>query len=67
VFCWLAPNTQQVLAAFRPALLTPGYDDLAIARPAWRPTPAWTAGLALLATVALLSIERYSEFIYFRF
>jgi D-alanyl-lipoteichoic acid acyltransferase DltB (MBOAT superfamily) len=67
VFCWVAPNTQQVLAAFRPALLTSGYDDLAIARPAWRPTPAWTAGLALLATVALLSIERYSEFIYFRF
>ena len=68
VFCWVAPNTQQILAAHRPALLTPGYGELRVsARMAWRPNAAWVAGLASLAAVAVLSIEHYSEFIYFQF
>ena len=67
-FCWLAPNTQQILAAYRPALLTPGYGELGDAgRLAWRPNVTWLIVLALLGFVALLSIHRYSEFIYFRF
>ena len=28
VFCWVAPNTQQLLAAYRPALITRGYGEL---------------------------------------
>jgi len=67
VFCWVAPNTQQILAAYHPALLTRGYGELGTTRPAWRPNAAWLVGLASIAAVAVLSIERYSEFIYFRF
>jgi len=68
VFCWLAPNTQQVLAAYQPALLTPGYGTLGDAGwLAWRPGWRWLAVLASLGSMALLSIHRYSEFIYFRF
>lgn len=68
VFCWVAPNTQQILAAYHPALLTRGYGELGGAtHAAWRPNAAWLLGLAVVAAVAVLSIERYSEFIYFRF
>lgn len=68
VFCWIAPNTQQILAAYRAALLTRGYGELEGAtRCAWRPNVAWMIGISSLAAVAVLSIERYSEFIYFRF
>ncbi len=68
VFCWSAPNTQQLLAAYRPALMTRGYGELGNAGPlAWRPNAVWLVALVLLGTVAMLSIHRYSEFIYFRF
>jgi hypothetical protein len=68
VFCLVAPNTQQILAAYRPALMTPGYGELGNAgRLAWRPNFAWILALAAMGSVAVLSIHRYSEFIYFRF
>jgi alginate O-acetyltransferase complex protein AlgI len=68
VFCMVAPNTQQILAAYRPALMTPGYGELGNAGLfAWRPNLAWALALAVLGTFAVLSIHRYSEFIYFRF
>ncbi len=68
VFCWFAPNTQQLLAGHRPALITRGYGELGGAgRLAWRPNWVWLVALALLGAVAMLSIHRYSEFIYFRF
>ena len=56
------------MAAYRPALITSGYGELGDAgRLAWRPNAIWLGVLALLGSVALLSIHRYSEFIYFRF
>jgi hypothetical protein len=67
-FCWVAPNTQQILAAYHPALLTPGYGDPGNAGfLTWRPSPFWLAASVALALFALLSVHRYSEFIYFRF
>ncbi len=66
--CWLAPNTQQILAPYRPALMTPRYGDLGSAGfLTWRPNLAWLSALVASGLFALLSIERYSEFIYFRF
>jgi D-alanyl-lipoteichoic acid acyltransferase DltB (MBOAT superfamily) len=66
--CWVAPNTQQILAPYRPALMTPRYGDLGSAGfLTWRPNLAWLSALVASAVFALLSIERYSEFIYFRF
>ena len=68
VFCQIAPNTQQLLAAYRPALLTPGYGELGNAGLlAWRPSLAWLLALTAMGVFAILSIHRYSEFIYFRF
>ncbi|MEO8738338.1 MAG: MBOAT family protein [Casimicrobiaceae bacterium] len=68
VFCQVAPNTQQLLAAYRPALLTPGYGELGNAGfLAWRPNVAWLLALAMMGWFGVLSIHRYSEFIYFRF
>jgi alginate O-acetyltransferase complex protein AlgI len=68
VFCWVAPNTQQVLAQYRPALMTPGYDEIGSGgHAAWRPDAGWMVLLAILGVAALLSIPRYSEFIYSRF
>jgi D-alanyl-lipoteichoic acid acyltransferase DltB (MBOAT superfamily) len=63
---WLAPNTQQIMARYDPALGIP-----AGSRPArwlaWRPA-AWAAlatALALLA--AVLNLQQASEFLYFQF
>jgi alginate O-acetyltransferase complex protein AlgI len=68
VFCWVAPNTQQLLAAYHPALTTRGYGELGNAgRFAWRPNWLWLVVMASLGCYALLAIHRYSEFIYFRF
>jgi alginate O-acetyltransferase complex protein AlgI len=68
VFCWVAPNTQQLLAAYHPALITRGYGEISNAgRLAWRPNWVWVVFLVSLGSVALLSVNRYSEFIYFRF
>jgi len=48
--------------------MTRGYGELGNAgRLAWRPSGIWLIALASLGFVALLSIHRYSEFIYFRF
>jgi alginate O-acetyltransferase complex protein AlgI len=67
-FCWVAPNTQQILAQYRPALVSPGYDEIGSGgRIAWRPDAGWLVLLAGLGVAALLSIPRYSEFIYSRF
>lgn len=66
--CWVAPNTQQILAPYRPAVMTPGYGDLGNAGfLTWRPSWAWLSALVALGLFALLSVDRYSEFIYFRF
>ncbi len=68
VFCQIAPNTQQLLAAYRPALLTSGYGELGDAGPlAWRLNVRWLVLLTAMGWYGILSIHRYSEFIYFRF
>jgi alginate O-acetyltransferase complex protein AlgI len=62
---WLAPNTQQIMAACRPALGVPA--DSVAARWQWRPaavTATLTAGMAL---AVLFNLHRHSEFLYFQF
>ncbi len=68
IFCWVSPNTQQILASHRPTLITPGYGALEPARfVVWHANLPWLAFLLTLGVTALLSLHRYSEFIYFRF
>ena len=62
---WLAPNTQQIMAASRPALGVP--EDTPAVRWQWRPA-AWSAvAVAIIALTAIVNLNRHSEFLYFQF
>ena len=75
---WLAPNTQQLLARFQPALNygsaerrrdKPVLARLKSFRPflEWRPNIASAAVVGALAAIACLSLQHVSEFLYFEF
>lgn len=72
---FLFPNSQQILARFDPVLE-------ASARPAgggvrgpagrrswweWRPSPLWAFAIGCIAFIAMISITRVSEFLYWQF
>jgi D-alanyl-lipoteichoic acid acyltransferase DltB (MBOAT superfamily) len=62
----LAPNTQQLLGRFQPALdFVRGAPQSA--RLLWRPSGAWAAFVAVLTAAGLLSLSRISEFLYYQF
>src|SRR5437660_10597172 len=61
----LAPNTQEILGRFQPALNFRG--PPAPARLAWRPTAGWAALVAAVTACGLLSLTRSSEFLYYQF
>ena len=60
----LAPNTQEILGRFQPAL---NFARGAAPRLSWRPTARWAAVAALLTVCGLLSLTRVSEFLYYQF
>ncbi len=62
---WFAPNTQQLLAEYRPALGP--FADNHRARGTWRPTAFYALLLAGLAVVAVFNLQKRSEFLYFQF
>ncbi len=62
---WLAPNTQQIMANYKPALNVP--DESRTRRLLWQPSYTWLFASVLIAVFALLSISELSEFIYFQF
>ena len=62
---WLAPNTQQIMAAARPALNVP--PDSAAARWLWRPAAAGAVAVAAMAITVIANLTRHSEFLYFQF
>jgi alginate O-acetyltransferase complex protein AlgI len=68
-FVWLAPNTQELMRHYRPALdfsmRTTGRNPLD--RLAWHPTALWGILLAAMAIISILSMSRVSEFIYYQF
>ncbi|MCC7485785.1 MAG: MBOAT family protein [Burkholderiales bacterium] len=62
---FLAPGTQEIMRAFRPAL---GVEPDGTARWwRWRPAPAWLAAITAAGALAVLSLTSVSEFIYFNF
>jgi alginate O-acetyltransferase complex protein AlgI len=67
---WFAPNTQQWMSRYRPAI---GRWPLAARSPfrhiLWRPAPAYTLPVALFAVVSLvfMIVGKPSEFLYFQF
>jgi hypothetical protein len=64
---WIAPNTQQIMYRYRPALET-YVGEVAPSRTlAWQPNALWAAGASALAVFALLNLHSVSEFLYFQF
>jgi D-alanyl-lipoteichoic acid acyltransferase DltB (MBOAT superfamily) len=63
---WFAPNTQQIMAASRPALGVPS-DGPAASRLRWRPSALAATAVAALALAVLVNLNRHSEFLYFQF
>ena len=61
----LAPNTQEILGNFQPALNF--HETRKWTRLSWRPTPGWAAIVATLTAFGLLSLTRVSEFLYYQF
>ena len=61
---WLAPNTQQLMRGYQPAL---GVADSGPGGLRWRLNGRWLAAVAALATFGILSLSALSEFIYFQF
>ena len=71
LIAWLGPNTQEIMARYRPALgfsadeRAPFWHQWLL----WRPNYVWSIIVALLAVVALVDlwIGSNAEFIYFQF
>jgi alginate O-acetyltransferase complex protein AlgI len=61
----LAPNTQEILGRFQPALNYRGGES--VTRLAWRPAPAWAVATAIVTACGLLTLTRASEFLYWQF
>jgi alginate O-acetyltransferase complex protein AlgI len=64
--CLLAPNTQQFMGNYQPALVVTKWPATA-AKLLWRPSVGYAVALAPLLYLALLGIGSASEFIYFQF
>jgi hypothetical protein len=61
---WLAPNTQQIMAAARPAL---GVPEDAPSRIRWRIAPLFAVLALGLALTTIVNLDRHSTFLYFQF
>lgn len=72
-FCWYMPNTQQLFCRYRPTYESQISADRTVALqqrfPAliWQPTRGWAIAIGVLALLAVLSLSRVSEFLYFQF
>jgi D-alanyl-lipoteichoic acid acyltransferase DltB (MBOAT superfamily) len=62
---WGAPNTQQIMRAYAPALGRAAAGSWP--HPVWRPTLPWAVAFGAAATLGLLSIGGTGEFLYYRF
>jgi alginate O-acetyltransferase complex protein AlgI len=62
---FLAPNTQQIMSQFKPAL--DHRPDKATTRIVWSARRRWALVMAVVLACGLLSMARPSEFLYFQF
>lgn len=62
---WLAPNTQQMMVNFKPALNIT--ESGTAKRLLWKPSYSWLVASVICAVFSILSISEVSEFIYFQF
>ncbi len=65
---WAMPNTQQILARFKPALeLAPSDREPGRLHWLWLPTPAWGLVLGAIFLAVLIKMENPTTFLYFQF
>lgn len=62
---WFTPNTQQIMANYKPALAVP--EGGSEKRWVWQPSWVWLVVSVVGTVYAILSISKLSEFIYFQF
>ena len=62
---WFAPNTQQIMAAYQPALDVPA--ETRIFRLRWLPSPYMALIVWLIGFCAIVNLNQQSEFLYFQF
>ena len=68
VIVWAFPNTQQILARFKPALeLTKSDLEGNWLHAFWRPSLSWGVALGLLFFVTVIKMQDPSSFLYFQF
>jgi len=60
---WFAPNTQQIMAAYKPALDMPESRT----RLSWRPSAPAALIVWLLGFIAIINLSKQSAFLYFQF
>ncbi|MFZ2300242.1 MAG: MBOAT family protein, partial [Gallionella sp.] len=62
---WLAPNTQQIMASYKPAL------DMPVGQKAkrllWQPSAFAVFLIFVLGFVAIINLNKQSVFLYFQF
>jgi len=63
------PNAQQIMRRYRPAFETYKGEIPRVRYRwlEWRPTIVWTVYSSILLTLAIISLNRFSEFLYFQF
>ncbi len=65
---WALPNTQQILAKFKPAIeLAPSDREEGWLHWFWLPTPAWGLALGAFFLAVLIKMENPTTFLYFQF
>ena len=62
---FLAPNTQQIMQRYQPALDLSAHASTP--RLAWVPQTRWVLAMSVVLALGLLSLTRPSEFLYFQF
>jgi hypothetical protein len=65
--CWLAPNTQQIMRDFRPALPYRFDHEQAAVVLAWKPSLATATLVLFVGVFTIVSLTKRSEFLYFQF
>ncbi len=65
---WALPNTQQILANFKPALeLAPSDLRPSLLSLSWKPTVAWSLTIGAVLLFTLIKMQNPSTFLYFQF
>jgi len=67
VFCWVSPNTQQLLAHYHQPPESQGRQAIKPGKLAWQPTVGWAALASFVFIAAFLALSQQSEFLYYQF